>query len=229
VSIYYQDDKVTLYHGDCREITDWLAADVLVTDPPYGVSYNSDWASETLRRSIHGDADTAVRDWVLAAWLAAGHTSAILFGSWKQPRPEGTHTRLVWDTLGALGMGDLAIPWKPSDQEIYVIGREFTGRRTSNVLSFPPVQSTAANGRLHPHEKPVPLMRELIGKTRGRVADPCAGSGSTLIAAVLEGRPAIGVELEESDCERIARRLSEGDLAVRRGYQADALDFGEAS
>lgn len=213
---YYQDDLVTLYHGDCREHTAWLDADVLVTDPPYGIDYQSGSRRDTLAASILGDKDTTARNDVLAAW---GDRPAIVFGTWRIPRPEGTRARLIWDTKGALGMGDLSIPWKPSDQEIYVLGSGFSGRRDTNVLTCAPVQSMAKNGRQHPHEKPVPLLERLLVKCpAGVVADPFAGSGSTLRAAANMGRKAIGVEMDERYCEIIAKRLDQ--------Y---ALDFGAAA
>jgi DNA modification methylase len=214
MSLYYSDDTVTLWHGDCREMTGWLEADVLVSDPPYGIAYDSGRPG-TLARSIVGDGDTGSRDVALDLW---GERPALVFGTWRRPRPAGTHTRLIWDTGGALGMGDLSVPWKPSDQEIYVLGRGFTGRRGSNVLAYPPVQSMARNGRLHPHEKPVALLRDIIRKCPvGTVADPFAGSGATLVAARLEGRRAVGVEVDEGYCELIAQRLARGDEAVKRG------------
>ncbi len=213
---YYQDDLVTLYHGDCREITEWLAADVLVTDPPYGIAYNSGSRREVLAASIEGDADTTTRDTALAAW---GTRPALVFGTWRIARPAETRARLVWDTKGALGMGDLSIPWKPSDQEIYVLGSGFSGRRDSNVITCPPVQSMSRNGREHPHQKPVPLLAALLTKCPpGVVADPFAGSGSLGVAAKMLGRSAVLVEVDERYCEIAVRRLAQ-----------DSLPFGGAA
>src|SRR5690606_3044082 len=65
---YYADDLVTLYHGDCREITAWLNADVLVTDPPYGqkwtpnTSQNGGQPGSAPNGGIIGDEDTTARD-----------------------------------------------------------------------------------------------------------------------------------------------------------------------
>lgn len=203
---YYDDGLVAIYHGDCQEIMPHVSADVMVSDVPYGIAYKSGSRRTSMARSIRGDNDTSLRDWVLEQW---GNKPALIFGSWKKPRPANTHTRLIWDTKGALGMGNLSVPWKPSDQEIYVIGYGFSGRRTTNVLSVAPVQAMAKNGRLHPHQKPVELMAMLVAKCpAGVIFDPFMGSGSTLVACKQAGRRGIGIEIEESYCEIAAKRLS---------------------
>lgn len=216
---YYEDDLVTLYHGDCmlNEGGDWLEdGDVLVTDPPYGIDYRSNAQRVSMARSIHGDKDTTARDKVLELW---GDQPALVFGTWRIERPTATRQLLIWDTKGALGMGAMDLPWKPAHQEVYVLGKGFEGPRTTDVLRFAPVQAMASNGRLHPHEKPIALMAELIRKCPGEyVVDPFAGSGSTLVAAKQESRHAIGVEINEEYCEIAAKRLSQ-----------DLLDFGSAS
>jgi len=207
-SPYYEKDGVTIYHGNCSEFMPQINADVMLTDPPYGINYKSGWSGK-LDRSIHGDKNTMLRDSILNCW----DKSALVFGTWRRPRPNQTRMVLIWDTKGALGMGDLTLPWKPSHQEIYVIGSEFNGKRTSDVLTFAPVQSMAVNGRKHPHEKPVALLRELINKCNGNVIfDPFCGSGSTLVAAKLEGRRAVGIEIEEKYCEIAASRLRQSML-----------------
>lgn len=70
VSLYYSDDLVTLHLGDCLTETAWLGADVLVTDPPYGMGYQSNWRRNKLDKVL-GDHDTAARDSALALWGGA--------------------------------------------------------------------------------------------------------------------------------------------------------------
>jgi site-specific DNA-methyltransferase (adenine-specific) len=218
-AVYYQDENVTLYHGDCREITEWVAADVLVTDPPYGMAYesnlNRDKRNTKVGRPIAGDADVTARADCLALW---GDRPALVFGTWRVERPAAVKALLVWHKVGAGGMGDLSLPWLPSHEEIYVFGSGFTGKRGESVLPVKALMSNDASRPDHPTPKPVPLMVQLIAKTVGTIADPFAGSGSTLVAAKQLGRKAIGVEVEERYCEVIAKRLAQG-----------VLDFGSAS
>ena len=61
MSVYYADESVTLYLGDCLEITAWLKADVLVTDPPYGMAFDSGRVKGRTR-PIANDSTVQVRD-----------------------------------------------------------------------------------------------------------------------------------------------------------------------
>jgi hypothetical protein len=149
-----------------------------------------------------------------------GDVPTLCFGKWSKEAPSGTRMVLIWDKGGALGMGDLRLPWKPDHEEIYVLGDPalFVGRRDcGSVIYCPPVQSMAKNGRQHPNEKPVALLCRLLEKLpAGTVIDPFMGSGSTLVAASRLGRPSIGIESDpvyfERACKRIEQAQRQGDM-----------------
>lgn len=124
---YYEDDQVTLYHGDCREVTEWLEADVLVTDPPYGMNFQSGQRRETFAK-IAGDEDTAVRDAVAAMWCP--DRPALMFGRWSVPAPAGERQRLIWHKASTPGMGDLTLPWGPNFEDIHLLGRGWNREAT---------------------------------------------------------------------------------------------------
>jgi DNA modification methylase len=214
---YYSDGLVTLHLGDCREVTDWLAADVLVTDPPYGTRFSADnpRGGYGLRQNsgspdgfvIASDVTTDLRDEALVKW---GDRPVLVFGSPRMPDPPGEWAdRLVWDKK-RLGMN--GGPWRYQHESIFISpGFLRTDDASGSILTAWPDQ------RDHMHVKPLGLMERLVQKAPpGTIADPFAGSGSTLVAARNLGRRAIGVEIDERYCERAARRLSQmtfGEIA----------------
>ena len=226
---YWSDGTVTLYLGDCREVTEWLAADVLVTDPPYGRGWKQGAGSGDLRSGaagryaqpgIAGDGDTATRDAALAMW---GQRLAVVFGDALVDRPAGTKQTLGYQKPVGSGNKGTFGGFRRDLELIYLVGPWTAGLNgRSSILTTGARNIGAAYGTAarygHPHAKPVDVMETLIAACPpGVIADPFAGSGSTLIAARNQGRRAIGVEIDERYCEAAARRLAQGDL------------FGEAS
>ena len=206
-------EQATLYLGDSLEILPTISGyTCCVTDPPYGDNYKSGYATEALwsESNIRNDGDTSARDMALSL---IGDVPTLCFGKWSKEAPAGTKMVLIWNKGGALGMGDLRIPWKPDHEEIYVLGdpARFVGRRDSgSVLHCPPVQSMAKNGRLHPNQKPVALLAQLMHKLpAGCVIDPFMGSGSTIVAAQTLRRPSIGIESDEIYFDRACRRMEQ--------------------
>ena len=213
---YYDDGTVRLYLGDCREVTDWLTADVLCTDPPYGIGWHTRElgtrrrgrrvAPSRANNGITGDDDTTVRDSALQAW---GDRHAIVFGSLTLTPPAGTRQVLVYRKPPDAGARGTTAGFQRDAEAIYLMGRwpSGIGGRSSILASGArtvgnPSGLAARYG--HPHAKPIDLMEELIAACPpGVIADPFAGSGSTLIAARNQGRKAIGVEIEEKYAEQI--------------------------
>ena len=129
-------------------------------------------------------------------------------------------TELIWDK-DVIGMGDLTSPWGPQHEKVIFATYEISKAnrekgygnlsarlRKGSVLRSLRAQSGAV--KHHPTEKPVDVLRQMIESSSvlGEcVYDPFAGSGSTLVAAVVEGRRSIGCEIDERYCEAAARRI----------------------
>jgi site-specific DNA-methyltransferase (adenine-specific) len=217
---YYQEDGVTLYHGDCREILPGLPpVQALVTDPPYGCKRPSGTRATTHPEIIGNDKVYA--EWLNpleitpdgAAWLfttfdVLSQWNAALSHRWR------VKSTIVWDRFYH-GQGDLERSYASSTELIlFAPGPDF---RFPNGRPRDVLRHRQPTGRIHPYEKPHALMMELLQHGHGTILDPFAGSGTTLVAAKHLHRKAIGVEIEERYCEMTANRLAQGVLPFPDG------------
>jgi site-specific DNA-methyltransferase (adenine-specific) len=235
MSLYYQDDSVTLYHGDCREVMAGMedaSVKAVLTDPPYTERTHAKARKNTAEGIGHGittfgsitdedlEAILAECGRVSQGWVVAtlDYRHAVRFdetppaglkcqrvGVWVKtnPTPQITGDRPAqgWEAIAYLHRAKGRSNWNG-------------GGKHGNYVT--PI--AAPEG--HPTAKPLSILRDwvsLFSDPGDTILDPFAGSGTTLRAAVDNGRKAIGVELDESYCELIAKRLSQGALDLFSG------------
>ena len=218
---YYEEDGITIYHGDCREVLPSLNSlpTTVLTDPPYGMNNNPDlqrFSGGITRRGgwrkhepIVGDDRPFEPDHLL------DFEKVIIWGAnhfWSSLPRGGC---LVWVKRNELAFGtflsDAEIAFVSGIQGVYCFRRVFAGSQKAQDAGFDPYVESA-----HPNQKPIELMSWCLGHApEGSVIDPYMGSGTTLVACKRDGRQAVGIEIEEKYCEIAAKRLSQ-----------KVLDFG---
>jgi len=205
---YYQDDRVTIYHGDNREILPQLPhADLILTDPPYGVDLAYDvWKDDEpgwfklmgeLIPMMRAQADMVIFPSCQIkrlGWFYKNHPPDWLI-AWHKGSP---------GHVSAIGFND----WEP----LVVYGRS-KGLSMHDYLSVNNDEKMGAYG--HPCPKPLRWAGWLIDRAcpeGGLVIEPFLGSGTTLRAAKDSGRRAIGIDISEKYCEIAANRMAQGVL-----------------
>lgn len=221
---YYSDDHVTLYHARWEDVPpDLLRADVLVTDPPYGVAWQTDPEGSRSRLRAAGvggfepiEGDDGPFD--PAPLLALGLPTVMFGANHFASRLPDSPTWLVWDKRGRNGFvndqSDAEMAWTNIGGPLRVFRHVWNGGGNLARENQTSTSAGRATGR-HPTQKPLALMLWVLSHPRlptGTVLDPYAGSGTTLVAAKALGRRAIGVECVERYCESTAIRLRQEAL-----------------
>lgn len=239
---YYQDDFVTLYHGDSLEIMTRLpTADAIITDPPYGeTSLDWDkwpdgwpevaariapqmWCFGSMRMFLDKRGDLS--GWKLAQDIVwekhnGSNSANDRFRRMHELALHFYHGK--WDAL-------YKYPQRTNDATARTVRRKvrpphwgeigssiYTSEDGGPRLMGSVIYARSCHGyAVNETQKPEAIVAPLIEYSvppGGLVVDCFAGSGTTGAVARKLGRRAILIEKREAQCRAIVDRLSQGDL-----------------
>ena len=201
-------------------------ADMVFTDPPYGVSYQSNMRTKSEKFDVIKNDELFITDWINNLPLYS-NGFVFVWTSWKvvkqwieflQPLGEMTNM-IIWDKGGG-GIGDLKGTFS-SDFEIALVynrDAKIIGKRLGSVWN---VNKDGASTYLHPTQKPIELAAmgiENILEINKIVLDLFLGSGSTMVASHQLKRKCYGMELDPKYCQVIVDRMKKLDptLVIKR-------------
>jgi len=227
VTPYYEDEAVTLYCGDCRDVLPTLQVAAIVTDPPYGISDAALMSVDPdgrRRAKRAGRANTwhPASEWdhgIDPEWCRLSCATAPIVawcGHWRARLDiEAAMTwpircEIVWAKDMHTGP---PCPLAMQDERIWIFSRAGIKPQRFDTTIWNVGVIPTWQYKHHKNEKPEGLMRRLLSwLPDGAICDPFAGSGTTLVAAKRLGRKAIGIELSPAYCDVIVSRLRQGSL-----------------
>jgi len=198
-------------------------ADMVFTDPPYGISYKSNWASKERERFDEIKNDDVILDILPSIILLSKKnihwyvwTSHQVYPIWREKFNEYYKSTIIWSKKSG-AMGDLS-----GD---YVVNYEMAlfchyGRKTLNGKRESAVWDLTRDSGLdyqHPTQKPISLSEKAITNSSNKndlVVDIFLGSGSTMVAAHQLNRKCYGMELDPKYCQVIVDRMHKLDPSL---------------
>lgn len=216
MTIIYEDEYSRVIHGDCADVLPTLPMfDLLLTDPPYGINVNNTTyreqatrpgkalAHKNLHRDKCGEWDKTPPTPELLALAMSKAQHHILWGGnyFDVPPARGW---LVWDKdNGSNDYADCELAYTNIDMAVRLLKYTWHGMRQQDMKN--------KERRLHPTQKPVPVMAwclSFVPQAR-TVLDPFAGSGTTGVACKRLRRHCTLIERDLDYCRIAAKRLAE--------------------
>lgn len=212
---YYSKDGITIFNAKCEQVLPFLLpVDLLLTDPPYGIGVSSrgQWGTskcgEVTKWEKSDWDDRPPAAWTIEQARSLATWQIIFGGNYFELPP--SRCWLVWDKDNTGDFADCELAWTNLDKAVRKIRWRWNGM-------IQELGGDKKEPRLHPAQKPLAVVSWALSHAPDSVStvlDPFMGSGTTLVAAKLAGKCAVGIEQSEEYCEAAVDRLRQGVLTL---------------